>query len=105
TVLNLDMVPSPVKSRLVLCQICLQEVPLDDAVPADLIRESILPIVKLKANPWNPAGFVSLDELNKARLEHVASLLAHPDADTEAMNREIFESVKEHELLAKNVDK
>jgi uncharacterized membrane protein len=78
---------------------------LDDAVPADLIRESILPLVKQKANPWDPEGYVSLDELNKARLEHVETLLKHPDADTDAMNREVFQSVKEHELLAKNVDK
>ena len=91
--------------RLVRCQICKLDIPLDQAVPVDLIRDSILPLIQAKANPWDPSGYVSLEELNKARLEHVESLLKDDDVNTEQMNREIFKSVQEHELLAKNVDK
>ncbi len=78
---------------------------MDEAVPVDLIRESLVPLLQAKANPWDANGFVSLEELNKARVEHVERLLVNDDVDTEQMNREIFKSVQEHELLAKNVDK
>ncbi|HWD39092.1 MAG TPA: DUF1003 domain-containing protein [Fimbriimonas sp.] len=91
--------------RTVLCQICMLEVPIDEAVPADLIRESILPLLQTKANPWDPQGYVSLTEVNKARLEHVHNLLEHVDVDTQRLNQEVIRSVQEHELLAKNVDK
>lgn len=78
--------------------------PIDEAIPADLIRDALVPILQAKANPWDPAGYVSLAELNRARAEHVESLLKSDDADTERVNREVFKSVQEHEILAKNVD-
>ena len=99
------MVPTNTTPRLVRCQITNIDIPMDDAVPADLIRDALLPLLQTKVNPWDPQGYVSLEELNKARMEHVQSLLIADDVDTEKMNQEVFKSVQEHELLAKNVDK
>jgi len=98
------MVASSPPARFVRCQICNIDVPIDDAIPVDLIREALVPLIESKANPWDPKGYISLQELNKARAEHVEKLLKSDDADTERVNREIYKSVQEHELLAKNVD-
>jgi uncharacterized membrane protein len=100
-----DMDPTNTAPRVVRCQIMQVDIPLDDAIPVDLIRDSLLPLIQSKSNPWDPQGFVSLEELNKARAQHVASLLSADDVDTEKMNKEVLTSVQEHELLAKNVDR
>ena len=98
------MVAPPTPTKFVRCQILNVDVPVDDAIPVDLVRDVLIPLIQAKANPWDPQGYVSIQELNRARTEHVESLLKSDDADTERVNREIFQSVQEHELLAKNVD-
>lgn len=99
------MVSPNSKIRFVRCQISQLDVPLDEAIPVDLIRESLLPLVQANAKPWDPGGFVSLEQLNIARKQHVESLLKADDIDTEQMNQEVYKSVQEHELLAKNTDR
>ncbi len=95
----------PLPITKVHCQICQQDVPLNEAVPADLVRESLLPFLKVAAgNSWNPEGYISLEELNKARVLHVQEVLHVEDEGIEKMRKEVIQSLLEHEVLTRNAD-
>jgi len=87
-------------TKTVYCQICGVEVPIDEAIPADLVRASLLPTLMAKASPWDPDGYVSLDEVNKARLEHVQHYLEDKDSKEAAARLEVFHSIEEQKVLS-----
>lgn len=90
----------------VRCQICQHDVPINEAIPADLVRESLLPHLKAAAGTnWDPDGFVSLEELNKARVLHVQEVLQVEDVGKEKMRQEVIQSLLEHEVLTRDVDR
>jgi len=64
------MRPSKNTAITVKCQISGRDLQLNEAVPVDLIRDSLLPTIKAVCPNLDPDGYVAIDELNKARLKH-----------------------------------
>lgn len=91
--------------KTVLCQVCGLKVPLNEALPADLVRESLLPILKEKCPNWDPNGYISLEELNKARLKHVESLVSNEDEEQARARLEVLHSLEANEILSRDVGK
>jgi hypothetical protein len=56
----------------VRCQISGKDLPLDEAVPVDLIRDSLIATLKEECPSLDVSGYVGMDELNKARIKHVS---------------------------------
>jgi len=73
-------------------------------MPVDLIRESVVEKLKEKAPEWDDGGYVSLDELNKARIEHIDDVLEGEQDDLTKLRSEVANSIKMHESLARNAD-
>jgi uncharacterized membrane protein len=95
--------PSTV-ARVVRCQISGREVPLDQALPADLVRESLLPTLKeLAAEEWDPNGYVSIEELNRARQIHVDRWVNDQDSRQAELRREVMHSIEERKILSRDI--
>jgi len=88
----------------VLCQVSGQSLPLDEAVPVDLVRDSLVSELQGKSKAWDPAGFVSISELNKVRMEHIDKLLEGEQDDLVKLKQEVIDSIKQHETLVQNAD-
>ena len=94
------------EQRTVHCQILNIDVPVDEAIPADLVRASILPHLVTAHGSWDPAGYVSREAVNTARMKHIESILqAAQDDDIANLNAKVMQSVTEHQLLAVNIEK
>ncbi len=97
------MTPESQNSRHVRCQVLDIDVPLSAAIPADLVRESILPHLKRDDREWDPSGYVSLEAVNTARMQHIeTALMAANDDDVAKLNEQVLTSVAERELMAVN---
>lgn len=92
----------PTVTRTVRCQVSGKDVPLDQALPADLVRESLLPVLKETCDPWDPNGYISLEELNKARLKHVEKFLDNPDDRLRQAQQEVLHSIQERQILSRD---
>jgi uncharacterized membrane protein len=92
------------KTVTVKCQICGQELPLDEVMPVDLIRDSLIPTLRQKCPTLDLKGYVGLDELNKARIEHAQQMAAKEVDELQELRKEVADSLLRNELLTKNID-
>lgn len=87
----------------VRCQVSGRDVPLDAALPADLVRESLVPTLREICPTWSPEGYVSLEELNKARLRHVEGFVLSDNDDEARAREEVLHSIEERQILSRDI--
>jgi uncharacterized membrane protein len=86
------------------CLICGREKPARDMVRLDVVRPSLYDRIK-EAYPDLPAeGFVCDDDLDRFRSAYVAELLRSERGELTNLEKEVVESLAEHETLAENIE-
>jgi uncharacterized membrane protein len=93
------------KTMTVRCQICGKELPLDQAVPVDLIRDSLVKTLKESNPDLDPAGYVSMDELNKARIKYAQEVTKEELDELVHLKKEVAESIIRQETITRNSEK
>lgn len=93
------------KAKTLICQICNQHKREDEVMPAEMVRHSIVKIILNKHKDWKASGFICHDDLNHFREEYVTSVLETERGELSALESEVIKSMKQHELLTKNIDK
>lgn len=86
------------------CAITKQEFPFDELTHLASIRPQIARLI-LKEHPdLEPSCLISRDALAQFRAAYVRSVLQEDIGDITTLESEVLESLREHELLASNVD-
>ncbi len=93
------------KAMTVHCQICGKDLPLDEAVPVDLIRESLVKTLKVTNPDLDPSGYVSVDELNKARIKYAQDMTKEELDELIHLKQEVAESMIRQETITRNSEK
>lgn len=93
------------KALTVRCQITGQQIPLDQAIPVDLIRDVLIPTLKEACPNLDPTGYISLAELHKARLKHVEELSAGEADDLARLKKEVTDSLLQQATVTKDSDR
>ncbi len=88
----------------VVCQICRQLKDLDEVWPSELIRAGILETIRKKHPDWDDHGYICMADLNHFRGEYVEDALEEETGQLSALHEEVLESLKEHEILSKNLN-
>lgn len=86
-----------------MCQICRQQKPWDDLIPAAVIRPTIVSEI-IKSHPdWSADGFICLQDLNHFREQYVRQLLETENGELTTLDAEVVQSLRQHEILTSNV--
>ena len=93
------------KLMTVKCQICGKDLPLSEAVPVDLIRDSLIPTLKQACPNLDPAGYVGMDELNKARIKHAQEMTKDESAELGDLKLQVANSLLQQETITRNSEK
>jgi uncharacterized membrane protein len=88
-----------------LCQITGRELPMDELVPVSVMSEPIVELAKKEHPDWDPNGYVSIVELNRLRHEHVQRMLEKEKGEMTDLEREVLKSIKDAEIVSRNVEK
>ena len=91
-------------SKKVQCQICRQEKKMNEMMPAEVLRSSIVELIKKKHSDWDPKGFICINDLNHFREGYIRSVLETETGELSTLEHEVLKSMKQHELLTKNID-
>jgi hypothetical protein len=59
----------PAKSAV--CQICQQEKRMSELLPAEVLRPSLVRLIKARHPDWSPAGYICISDLNRFRMDYV----------------------------------
>jgi uncharacterized membrane protein len=88
----------------VICQICKKQKRLNEVVPAELVSEPVVETIR-KTNPdWSSSGFICISDLNHFRAMYVKDILETEKGELSALEEQVVKSLKEQELLSKNIN-
>jgi len=92
------------KEDTVICQICGKRKKIDEVMPGKLVRESVADLIREKFPGWSSGDYICLNDLNRFRAEYVQKLLRKEKGELSALELDVVKSLKEQELLTKNVN-
>ncbi len=88
----------------VVCQICGKTKQRSEVLPADLVRDSIRDLIRETHPDWSASSYICLADLNDYRNKRVERVLAEEKGEYSELEKEVIQSLEEHELLSQNVN-
>ncbi|MFZ2097898.1 MAG: DUF1003 domain-containing protein [Anaerolineales bacterium] len=92
------------QEKSVLCQICKEKKKLTEVTPAQLVRKPIVEVILKKHPDWSSEGYICNTDLNNFREEYITNILETEKGELSFLEKEVMKSLKEQELLSKNVN-
>src|SRR5437764_11484744 len=93
------------KSPAVVCQICNQPKSPQNGTIGAVVRPSLSEFIRKKAPQWDGKGFICLDDLGKFRRDYVKEVLEDEIGELSALDHEVIESLREHEILSSDISR
>ena len=101
---DLKTTTSPKKVRKEKCGICYKTKTLPSLVSVDIIRNSILSVIKNEYPDWEVRGYVCKADLNKIKGHYVEKILEEEMGKLTKLEKQVVRSLKEHEILSENIN-
>jgi len=92
------------QQREIICQICKEPKRRSEVVPAELVREPLVALIKKSYPDWSSDGFICVSDLNHFRAQYVQEVLETEKGELSSLEQKVMESLKEEELLSKNIN-
>jgi uncharacterized membrane protein len=86
------------------CAICGKSFSARAALSAETVRDPIFQSIQADHPQWSRDSFICHRDLARYRAAYVHSLLESEKGELTTLEREVLESLREHELLSENVD-
>ena len=84
-----------------VCQICGSD-QLSTLHPGILVRPAVAELIQGKVGRWSEDEWICMDDLQKFRHQYVQSLLQAEKGELTSLENEVLESLRQHEILARN---
>jgi uncharacterized membrane protein len=88
----------------VQCQICGKQKKMSEVMPAELVREPLVEMIRKTHPDWSSSGFICLADLDQVRTEYVKNVLETEKGELSTLEEEVLKSLKEQELLSENIN-
>src|SRR5204863_3556542 len=88
-----------------VCQICKKTKSPHGGMVAELIRPSLLEFIKKEKPDLDSKGFICLDDLGEFRKEYVKEVLQEEIGELSALDEEVVESLRQHEIVSSDIEK
>ena len=90
-------------SETCVCRICKKPKSPTDGQIAEVIRPSLLDCIKKRHPKWDGTGFVCFDDIGDCRKEYVKEVLQDEIGELSALDEEVVESLRQHEIISENI--
>ncbi len=92
------------KQENVVCRICGKQKSRAEVVRADFVRDAVAQTIRKSVPDWSPEGYICHADLNTFRSKYVHELLEFEKGELTELERDVMQSLKEHELLSDNIN-
>ncbi len=92
------------REELVVCQVCKKQKGLSEVLPAGMVRDSVVEVIRKNHLDWSPDGFICTSDLNHFRTEYVKQALEAERGELSALENRVVKSLREQEILSRNVN-
>src|SRR5207249_8197803 len=87
------------------CQICGRAFMPQNGAIGDNVRPSLAEFIKSHRPNWDPHQFICFADLGAFRRDYVKHTLECEIGELTALDHEVIESLREHEVLSENIEK
>jgi uncharacterized membrane protein len=91
-------------SKTYQCQVCGKTKNKNEVIPVAIIRPVLSSLIRQTYPNFDETGFICLDDLNIYRNRYIQQLLAEEKGELTELEDTVVQSLKDHEILSKNVD-
>jgi len=88
-----------------VCQICKKTRSPHSGMVAELVRPSLLEFIKKERPGVDSKGFICFDDLGEFRKNYVKEVLQEEIGELSALDKEVIESLEQHEILSSDISK
>jgi uncharacterized membrane protein len=88
----------------VICGVCRLPKDPNEVVPGQAVRSAIAELIRKDHPDWDPENPICRDDLNRYRAQYVQGVLEAEKGDLSVIEGEVIESLREGEVLARNVN-
>src|SRR5439155_207769 len=92
-------------SRKPNCQICGRSFLPQNGAIGENVRPSLAEFIKSQRPNWDPQQFICFADLGAFRRDYVKHTLECEIGELTALDHEVIESLREHEVLSENIEK
>lgn len=92
------------KEATAACAVCGKTFPRHNLVPGSAVREAVAREIVREHPGWSADGYICRPDLARYRSAYVHSLLESEKGEITVLEREVLNSIRDHDLLARNVD-
>ena len=86
-----------------VCQVCGEEKPLSAMMPGEVVRPSLVEVIRKNFPAWNSEAHICLLDLNRYRKLYLRELLAAELGELSTLDHDVIESLHQRELLSSNI--
>ena len=86
------------------CAVCGKDFSQREVVSGATIRDSITELILRDHPDWSPDAFICRSDLSQYNANYVESLIESERGELGSIEKEVIDSLRQHELLAINVD-
>jgi uncharacterized membrane protein len=86
------------------CEVCGRTLPAHEVVPGVAVREPVAALIVAEHPGWTSDAFICRSDLGLYRTRFVQGLLADEKGELTALDHEVIESLRQHEILSADVD-
>lgn len=91
-------------SATTVCRICGKKKSSNEGQVAELLRPSLYDFIRKQHPQWDGTGFVCFDDIGVCRKDYVREVLEDELGELTALDQEVVESLRQHEIVASNID-
>ena len=91
------------KPREHVCQVC-GSTKQEDLRPGVLVRPAVADLIRADRGQWSEEGWICVPDLHRYRHRYVEGMLEDERGELSALDREVIESLQQHEVLTRNPD-
>ncbi len=90
-------------SSTAVCQICGENKPVSAMLPGEVVRPSLVEVIRKTFPAWTNEAHICLVDLNKYRKLYLSDLLAAEIGELSTLDHDVIESLHQRELLSSNI--
>ena len=88
----------------VTCSVCKKQFALADVSPSRLVRPAMAALIAADHPDWNGDTYICHNDLNRYRSLYVQGVLLEEKGELSALEKEVIESLREHDILTQNLN-
>lgn len=92
------------KPKKLVCMVCKKGKTPGELIPTLMLREPIAELIRKEHPDWSSEGYICREDLNRFRAQYVKDVLESEKGDLSTIEEAVIKSLKEEDLISRNVN-